>query len=141
MAVQADSSSASAIHENSEMNAKKLQTAGKLQAPSSRLQGSSKHQASRSQRVPNRILDLGIWDFFGGWCLVFGALCLTSFWASAAQPSISLPGMPLFFEPEEAMVGDSAAYFARGKNYQFAITATGAQIVLSKAESEESDSS
>jgi hypothetical protein len=137
MAAQADSSSASATHENSEMNARKFQTAGKhrtsgkFQTPSSKLQGSSKHQAGC-----DRILDFGSWDFSRVWSLVLGAFCLLSFSAPASQPSISLSGLPLSFEPQEAMVGDSVAYFARGQNYQFAITATGAQIVLSKTDSE-----
>src|SRR5262245_21936348 len=109
MAARVDSSSASAIHGNFEMNANNLQTAGKLQTSSSKL------QTSRSQRLPNRFLEFGIWDFFGVWCLVFGAFCLISFCATAAQPSISLSGLPLSFEPQEALVGNSVAYFARGQ--------------------------
>lgn len=134
MAAPADSNSASAIHENFEMNARKLQI------PGSRLQRSFKHQACKSQTIQNRILKLGIWNFFGAWGLVFGAWCLLSLSASAVQPSISLSGMPLYFEPQEAAIGESTAFFARGQNYQFAITSTGAQIVLSKTGSEESDS-
>ena len=47
--------------------------------------------------------------------------------------------MPLFFEPQEGGVGAPSAFLARGQNYHFAITATGAQIVLSKSGTEESD--
>jgi Beta-propeller repeat len=128
MAVPADFNLGSATHENFEMNARKHQT------PSSKLQGSSKHQAVR-----NRILELGIWDFFGAWCLVFGALGLFSLSASASQPSISLSGLPLFFEPQESVMGEASGFLARGQNYQFAITATGAEIVLSKAECEQNE--
>ena len=57
----------------------------------------------------------------------------------ASQPAISLSGMPLFFEPQESIVGDVSVFLARGQNYQFAITPTGAQIVLSKVDSEQNE--
>src|SRR5262249_19534323 len=139
MAAPVDSSSASAIHGNFEMNANKLQTAGKLQTSSSKLQGNTRFQAPRSRVGSPKRLNFCVWSFSGAWSLVLGALGLIIGFlnsASASQPSVSLSGLPLSFEPQEAMVGDSVAYFARGQNYQFAITATGAQIVLSKAESE-----
>ena len=141
MAAPADSNSASAIHENFEMNARKLQI------PDSKLQRSFKHQACKSQTIQNRTLKLGIWNFLGAWSLEFGALCLIGFLqcvsnsAFASSPSVSLSALPLFFEPQETVVGDSSAYFARGQNYQFAITATGAQIALSKVESEQNEPS
>jgi hypothetical protein len=40
--------------------------------------------------------------------------------------------LPLYFEPQEAVLGESTAFFARGQTYQFAITSTGAQIALAK---------
>jgi len=111
------------------MNARKLQA-----TTSSKHQGNTNFQAPRNCAGSRKRLNFGVWSFSGAWCLL-------SLSASAVQPSISLSGMPLFFEPQEAMVGDSSAYFARGQNYQFAITATGAQIALSQVESEQNEPS
>lgn len=47
--------------------------------------------------------------------------------------------MPLFFESQEAVLGGPSTFLARGQNYQFAITATGAQIALSRAQPEQND--
>jgi hypothetical protein len=71
--------------------------------------------------------------------LLCGILHCVCFSAIAAQPSISLSGLPLFFEPQEPLMGEASSFLARGKNYHFALTATGAEIVLSKAESEQND--
>src|SRR5258708_33661682 len=72
--------------------------------------------------------------------LILGLLLCTCVLASASQPSISLSGLPLFFEPQESVMGEACGFLARGQNYQFAITATGAEIVLSKAESQPNNS-
>jgi len=123
------------------MNARKFQTAGMLQAPSPKLQGNIKLPTPGAQFERIKFFKFDLWRFTGAWRLVFGALCLISFCAFAAQPSISLSGMPLFFEPQDGAIGDPSAFLARGQNYHFAITPTGAQIVLSRAESEEGNSS
>jgi hypothetical protein len=134
MAAPADFSSVLATHENFEMNDRKLQPKGKLQTPGSKLQGNTKFQAPKAGLKILRFLKFGVWSFSGAWSLVFGALfalllgaCLI---ASASQPSISLSGLPLSFEPQERRLGEPCIFLARGQNYQFAITPTGAQIDL-----------
>jgi hypothetical protein len=47
--------------------------------------------------------------------------------------------MPLFFEPQESVPGEASGFLARGQNYQFSITPTEAQIVLSKFDSEQNE--
>jgi len=122
------------------MNERKFQTERKLQAPSFKLQGNIKLQAPRVTFGLLDFLKFVVWSFSGAWSLVFGALCFLSLCASAAPPSISLSGLPLFFEPQESVMGEACGFLARGQNYQFAITATGAEIVLSKAESQQNNS-
>jgi hypothetical protein len=72
--------------------------------------------------------------------LILGILCCACFSAIASQPTLSLSGLPLFFEPQESPIGDASAFLARGQNYRFSITPAGAQIILSKAESEQTGS-
>lgn len=142
MAAPGDFSSVSATHENFEMNDKKLQN------PIPKLQGNSKSQASRVSVSLIDFLKLEVWSFFGAWTLELGALGLilailhcVSLPTFASQPSISLSGLPLFFEAQESVLGDPSSFLARGQSYQFVITATGAQIVLSKVEPDQSESS
>jgi len=118
----------------------------KLQAPTIKLQGGSKHKAPRGQVDRSQNLKVGIWDFSGAWNLelaalglILGILHCLSLPAFASQP-VSLSGLPLFFEPVDSAPGEPASFLARGQNYQFAITATGAQVALSKAEPEEDNS-
>lgn len=62
--------------------------------------------------------------------LGFGALCFSSAFGFAAQPSLS--GLPLFFEPQETATNGPSSFLARGQKYQFRISAAGVEIVLSK---------
>jgi hypothetical protein len=103
----------------------------KLQISNSKLQGNTTSQAPDTGGASRSSLSFGVWSF------VFGALCLLALSAIASPPPISLAGMPLFFEPQEAALGDPSIFLARGQTYQFAITPTGAQIVLSKAGSDQ----
>lgn len=76
--------------------------------------------------------------------LVIGCLLITC-WPLCAQasafqqPSVSFSGMPLFFEPQEAAVGEPAGFLARGQNYHFLITPNSARIALCKTESDSND--
>src|ERR1051326_1420862 len=108
----------------------------KLQAPSSKLQGNPKVQARTAWA---RLLKFDVWSFSRASLPLFGALFLFSLSACANQPSISLSSLPLFFEPQEAVPGVPSSFLARGQNYQFRITPTGAEIVLSKAETASGD--
>jgi hypothetical protein len=46
----------------------------KLQAPTSKLQINTKHQAPRLERYGNlRVLDVGYWSFSGAWMMELGA--------------------------------------------------------------------
>src|SRR5438552_2314368 len=47
----------------------------KFQAPSSKFQRSSKFQASNKTRTA-AVLEFGVWNFFGTWCLELGASLL-----------------------------------------------------------------
>src|SRR6266481_2384819 len=133
MAARADSSSAWAIHENFEMNQRNIQK------PKAKLQRNPKFQAPRACSRSLEFFKFDVWSFFGAWSLVFGALCLLSLSAGASQPSVSLSGLPLFFEPQENELGTTAGFLARGQNYQFQITPISAQIGLSKAGPEQND--
>src|SRR5215831_4272750 len=84
-------SSELATQESFEMNTRKLQ------APSPKLQGNIKFQTPKPAFGLLTFFKLGFWSFSGAWSLVLGVSCLVSLCASAAQPSVSVSGLPLFF--------------------------------------------
>src|SRR5208283_2463425 len=56
--------------------------------------------------------------------------------AAMAQTATPLGGLPLFFEANHGQVGNSAQFLAHGRDSQFLISPTQAQIVLRKEAAE-----
>src|SRR5947209_1072888 len=64
--------------------------------------------------------------------VILGLLSYELSCSSTLGAEQTFSGLPLFFEPEES--AGPSSFLARGQNYQFRITPTGAEIVLAKAE-------
>ncbi|PWU21923.1 MAG: hypothetical protein C5B50_00595 [Verrucomicrobia bacterium] len=56
------------------------------QTPNTKHQTPEKHQFSNTRRTGRARLKLGVWSFFGVWCLVFG-VCVCSAQAQSPKPA------------------------------------------------------